>query len=418
MININQKPQDYQNLFLDMDSFFASVEKQVRPKIRNQPIGVTPYAGNTGCIIAKCYQAKKYGISTGCLVGKAKKLCPKIKIIKARPELYTIYHKQIKKVISNLTPFYKPLSVDEFLIDLSQNEQNEKQSLKLAQKMKSKIKKEVGDFLTCSVGISSNYLLSKMAAESNKPDGKVVLRLNNLESFFKTLKLTDIPGISFKMEKRLNKINIKTPLDFLSANREKLVRSLGVNGRSWFYRLKGYQLVKKGVKSKTIGHSHVLPPDYRSKRKATQVIKKLAHKVGARMRKDNYYAKGVKLSIGFFNNYNFKRSRKTAPFSSNSALQKHIGCLLNRCQWKNKPLKVSLRVYNLTKSYSNQSHLFKDLEKSRKISQAIDKINDKFQDSQMISFAGSFEAKKTAPDRIAFSSIPKNKDSEAPQSKD
>jgi hypothetical protein len=93
-------PKDYQTLFLVMNSFFASVEQQVRPDLRGRPIGVTPYTGDSGCIIASSYEAKKMGVKI-CRVGEAKKICPQIKIIESRPALYMIYHKEIRKVIES-----------------------------------------------------------------------------------------------------------------------------------------------------------------------------------------------------------------------------------------------------------------------------------------------------------------------------
>jgi len=94
MFSLNQKPCDFQVLFLDMDSFFASIEQQVQPPLRGQAIGIAPYTGATGCVIAASKEAKTVGVKTGMGVGEAKRIYPKIKIVEARPALYMIYHQE------------------------------------------------------------------------------------------------------------------------------------------------------------------------------------------------------------------------------------------------------------------------------------------------------------------------------------
>jgi len=394
------RPRDYQKLFLDMNSFFASVEKQVQPTIRNIPVGVTPYTGNTGCIIAACYQAKDFGVKTGCRVGEAKKLCPNIKIIKARPALYIIYHKEIKKIIESFSPFYIPLSVDEFAISLSEEEQNKNRSLKIGKRIKEKIKEEVGDYLTCSVGIGPSKLLAKMAAESHKPDGLTILELENLEEFYSKLKLTNIPGIGKGMKKRLNQININNSLEFYQADINLLKRHLGVIGRSWYFNLRGYELNSK-IKNKSIGHSSVLAPIDRNKKNATQVLRKLTHKVGERSRKGRWWAEGVRVSINFLDRSSFNRSKKVTAFNDNRSLDIYVDSILKNCSWSKLPLKVGLLTFNLTKGYNGQLNIFKDIEKSREISKTIDKINSRF-GNHTISYCSAFEAKNKSPNRIAF----------------
>ncbi len=397
---INQKSQDYQKLFLDMNSFFASVEKQVQPSIRDIPVGITPYTGDTGCIIAACYQAKDFGVKTGCRVGEAKKLCPDIKIIEARPALYIIYHKELKKVVESFSPFYTPLSVDEFVINLERNEQNRKTSLEIGRQIKEKIREEVGDYLTCSVGIGPSKLLAKMAAESKKPDGLTLLELKKLENFYSTLELTDIPGIAKGMGRRLSQIGINSPLEFYQADLGLLKRHLGVIGRSWYFSLRGYELESR-VKNRSIGHSSVLAPEDRNKRRATQVLRKLAHKVGERIRERDWWAEGVRVSVSFLGKGQFSRSKKIAPFKDNRSLNIHIDSILKNCSWPKPPLKVSVSAFNLTKQFNGQLNLFEDIDRSRQISEMIDQINSKF-GRQTISTASAFQAKDKSPNRIAF----------------
>lgn len=401
-MSITSKPKDFQKLFLDMDSFFASIEQQVQPTLRNVPIGITPYVGDTGCIIAASKEAKKLGIKVGCLVKDAKRIIPNIKIIESRPALYTIYHKEIKCIVNSLTPFNKALSIDEFLINLSPSEQNENSATKLAIEIKNKIKDNVGDYLTCSIGIAPNGFLAKMAGEREKPDGLNILKLKNIESFYKNLPdLKDITGINFRMEINLKNFGIYSPLKFYKTSLTQLRRFLHHWGRLWFYRLRGYEVDEIVSKTKTIGHSHVLAPELRDPQKAKSVIKKLIYKVGYRLRQKNCGAKGVFVSIRFLNHTNFYQSLSTPIFSDNFTLTKYIFKILENCNWNNQVLRVAVSVFNLVPFSDNQISIFEDLEKSKRASIALDKISDKYGANTIVP-ASVFIANDSAPDRIPF----------------
>jgi DNA polymerase-4 len=82
-------------LFVDMNSFFASCEQQENPDLRGHPVAVAPMLVDTTCAIAASSEAKAFGIKTGTPIWEARKRCPHIKIVQARPKLYVEYHHQI-----------------------------------------------------------------------------------------------------------------------------------------------------------------------------------------------------------------------------------------------------------------------------------------------------------------------------------
>jgi DNA polymerase-4 len=376
----NKKPEDFQNLFLDMDSFFASVEQQVNPPLRGKPVGVAPYTGNTGCIIAASKEAKKLGIKTGFGVGEAKYKCPQIKIIEARPALYMIYHKEIKKVLESISPFCEPLSVDEFLIELSPSEQNYKKSCEIGYRIKQRISYNVGDFLTCSVGVGPNKFLSKMAAESEKPDGLTILKLQNLENFYLFLKdLTDLTGINHQLKKRLNYFGIFSPIEFYNLSQSNLIKILSHFGKMWYFRLRGYEVDNFVSKTKTIGHSHVLEPEFRDRKSAENVIRKLIFKAGSRLRSKKITASGIYVNVSFVDKTRFSKSKKVASFDDNLSFTKNVFNILNECSWNSKPILVSAGAFSLSTNYQNhQISIFPEIEKLRKMSESLDRLNDKF----------------------------------------
>src|SRR5271155_5345509 len=100
-------------LFLDLNSYFASVEQQDRPELRGRPVGIVAVATDSTCCLAASYEAKAYGVKTGTSVTDAKALCPQIEIVVARPKLYVEYQHKIIQAMEEQLPVYRAFSVDE-----------------------------------------------------------------------------------------------------------------------------------------------------------------------------------------------------------------------------------------------------------------------------------------------------------------
>lgn len=396
-----QPPKDFSNLFLDMNAFFASVEQQVQPPLRGKPICIAPYTGNTGCCIAKSYEAKAFGINTGHLVSDAKKLCPQIIILESRPELYMFYHRQIAQVLEGFSPFLRTLSIDEFDIKLTGLDRNKNAAIKMANNLKQAIRKKVGDYLNCSIGISANSWLAKVAGELKKPDGLVILTLKELPTLYRTLQLTDLPGINFAMERQLKRRKIKNPFDFFCQPLNNLFRWFGHPGRVWYHRLRGFETDDTKTTTKSIGHQHVLAPKFRDKMAARLVMTKMAQKCAARLRSKNFYAGGVSIYVGFFDAPTYHKNISIGLIADSQSIQKLVLKLYDECPVKNPPFRLGVTLFNLVQIKDRQISLFSEIEKSLQVSIAMDKINNRFGDetiypASMLGFADA------VPNRIPF----------------
>ena len=93
-------------LFLDLNSYFASVEQQENPALRGKPVAVVPMMADSTCAIAASYEAKAYGVKTGTPVYEAKKMCPGLKLVLARHDVYVDYHHRIFEEVIKHTPSY------------------------------------------------------------------------------------------------------------------------------------------------------------------------------------------------------------------------------------------------------------------------------------------------------------------------
>lgn len=395
------KPKNYLELFLDMDSFFASVEQQVQPPLREVPVGIAPYTGSTGCIIAASKNAKNQGIKVGTSVAEARRINPQVKILESRPFLYHLYHKEIVRVLSDFTPFLRILSIDEMMLPLDQFEQNQEEATKIAFKIKQKIRQEVGDFLTCSIGVGPNHFLAKVAAEAKKPDGLNFVRLDELADFYGELELLDLPGINLRMQQALNLIGVRSPLDFYQTKDDFLARFFHWPGRLWYYRLRGYEVDDYQSRTATIGHSFVLPPQFRSQLGARKVIVKLATKVGYRLRQQNFQARSLSLFIRFLNGRSDRQFVNFSPISDSQTIIRHALNLFEKIDFsESAPINIFLVAFKLAQT-DRQRSLFAEIQKISNLSQAMDEINDEF-GPDSIYFAETDHDQSIAPNRIPF----------------
>jgi len=396
-----KNPQNTQVLFLDMNAFFASVEQQVQPTLRGKPVGIAPYIGDSGCIISQSYEAKSFGVKTGLRVGEAKKACPQMKIIEARPALYSLYHKELVNLVHTFSPFVSVASIDEMYVKLTPLEQNSLAAEKLAIEIKKAIKVRVGDWLRCSIGIGPNSFLAKQAAEFKKPDGYFEIKLENLNDYYDAVNLTDLKGINYQMEKWCHRINIYSPLQFYQADLGYLRKHWGHPGANWYFKLHGHEITEAKNSTKTIGHSCVLPPEMRTIKSARLVMAKLVEKTAYRLRKEGYWAQGVHVSVYFLNRVYWAQSMVCPLFSDNQTFLEHAMRLIDRCKISGSPIRISVTLYKIVYTKDVQYSLFGNTEKKLNISRAIDHLNDKY-GAQTVSIADSFGSRDYAPDRIPF----------------
>jgi DNA-binding transcriptional MerR regulator len=152
-------------LFLDLNAFFASCEQQEAPALRGKPLIVVQTLTDSAVAIAASYAAKAFGIKTGTLVRDARRLCPGVIPVQANHRLYTDYHERILKAVDTCLPVEKVMSIDEMACRLMGTERQVMVALELALKVKRALREQVGEYLTCSVGVAPNVFLGKVGSD-------------------------------------------------------------------------------------------------------------------------------------------------------------------------------------------------------------------------------------------------------------
>jgi DNA polymerase-4 len=394
-------------LVIDFNSYFASVEQQENPKLRGKPVAVVPMMADTTCCIAASYEAKKYGVKTGTMVGDAKRMCPGIHLIEAEHRVYIKYHEKLVAAVESCIHVEEVMSIDEMACELPTNLRETGQVIALAKKIKKTIAETVGTELRCSIGAAPNKFLAKTASDMQKPDGLVLIQQEELPERLYHLELRDLCGIGRNMEERLQRHGLFTVKALCEADKD-LLRQVwgGYEGERMFQRLRGDEVWHPASKKTCIGHSHVLAPEKRNDSSALAISDRLLQKALMRLRKDGYLAAALHLTL------KYEGKTKWSDDITFQETQDTLECIrLLHQLWKRRPrqerriMAVGVTLFNLVAENNHTLSLFPKSEDRKKLNTVMDKLNKQF-GKDTLYYGGAFEALKDAPMRIAFNHIP------------
>lgn len=395
-------------IFVDLNSYFASIEQELRPELRGQPVGIVPVDADSTCCIAASYQAKAYGIKTGTSVADAKALCPHLILVEARPRLYVEYHHRISAAIERCIPIQQVMSCDEFACQLLGRERTLLRATAIAYEIKRELR-GVGITLGCSVGLAPNRLLAKIAGDMQKPDGLMIFERRYLPQSLYSLKLSDIPGIGNRMEQRLLAEGVSTMRQLCALARERMHAIWGgvLGDRLWLW-LRGEDFLEPPARPlQTLSRQHILPPDCRTPEKARAIALKLLHSTARRMRRNDLWAGGISLHVGFYEHPAFLRQVRIEPCHDPHTLQEHLIALWSRVPAYT-PSDLSVALTHLDRAPAPDLFgidLFHESNARERVGTALDTLNSRYGLNTV--YLGSIhQVRKEAPTRIPFGPPP------------
>ena len=393
------------SLYVDFDSYFASVEQQVDPALRGRPIGVAPVDAESTCCIAASYEAKRFGVRTGTIVREARQLCPDIAIVIAQPRLYVQYHLRLIDAIKTSIPVSKIGSIDEMACTLIGRERQRENAVAIAKDIKAAVA-GVAEAIHCSIGIAPNEFLAKTATDMQKPDGLVVLEQDDLPQALYRLDLRDLCGIGASMERRLAAHGIHTVEQLCTASAADLRAAWGsIEGERFHDKLRGRVWEEAPTQRRSIGHSHVLAPEYRNRAAADAVLKKLLQKAAMRLRDAGMVAGLLQVKVKYLGADSWEASCRLDNTDDSRALLRALMSLLAERHDRKPPLAVGVTLTQLLERAGSSGSLFPDVNENPALTRLIDRINGRYGNNKIF-FGGSHEAMASAPMRIAFNRIP------------
>ncbi len=414
-------PSPLKWLYVDFNSYFASVEQQLQPALRGKPVAVVPVETDSTCAIAASYEAKAFGVKTGTPIWEARQKCPELICVLARHDAYVDYHHRAIDEINRHIPVSAVCSIDEMACLLMRNEANPDAAKHIALSIKAGLAANLGPWVRCSIGVAENRYLAKVATDLEKPDGLTILMPDEVKARLMALDLRDLPGIGRNMERRLHLAGIHSMADIWALDRRKMRSVWGsIWGERMWYLLRGYDLPELETKRRSLGHSHVLGPTLRPPHMAINMARRLTLKACSRMRRMGYYATIIGFSARLEDGRRIYTESRCRPAQDSMTFldmlllfwEAHIpkgqGVLIK---------KLSVVLHGLVHEDAVQPDLFDDfaesipklrrnVERDNRLSHALDRINHRFgRDSALIGMLPS-QGRGFSGTKIAFTRIP------------
>lgn len=227
-------------LHIDFDYFYAQCEEIRSPELKTKPVAVCVYSdrgGDSGAIATANYMARKFGVKSGMPIHFAKKRLEERADSVFLPtdfDYYSEVSEKAMKIIEEFADVFEYVGRDEAYLDISSKTQGDyNKASHIAQQIKNAVREKLK--LTCSIGVSPNKLVSKIASDFKKPDGLTVVPKEKVEAFLEPLSVRDIPGIGKKTEQKFAEMNIETILDLKKLDVFSLNQQLGRKSGSHIY---------------------------------------------------------------------------------------------------------------------------------------------------------------------------------------
>lgn len=369
-------------LHSDCNCFYASVECALNPALKGKPVAVS---GNPekrhGIILAKSEEAKKFGVKTGEAIWQAKKKCPQLITLPPNFSKYVEYSKSVKEIYYKYTDMVESFGLDEAWLDVTGSTRLFGNGYKIAQKIRSRIKKELD--ITVSIGVSYNKIFAKLGSDYKKPDAVTLINKSNYKHMVWSLPAEDLLYVGSATKKKLNSLGIftigqiaNTPVDILKKNLGKLGQMLHsfANGND----TSTVALYGETSPVKSIGNSTTSPRDLKDITDVKIIMGVLADSVARRMREQGLSCMLVSITVRDNSLCSFTRQKKLLSYTdiTSEILNTALALFKESYSWKKPIRSLGLSVSELTcKDSGTQLSLFED-NKKRLRQESLDKTTD------------------------------------------
>ena len=378
-------------LHCDMNNFYASVECMLNPSLRGHPVAVGGDVENRhGIILAKNYEAKKFGIQTGEALWQAKQKCPKLIIVPPHYEEYLKYSRLAHSIYADYTDLIEPYGMDEVWMDVTGSTKAFGSGEVIANTLRERIKYELG--LTISVGVSFCKVFAKLGSDMKKPDAVTVIPKDSFRDIIWDLPASDMLGVGRSTEKFLSSYGIHTIGQLANAYPDLMQRKLGKNGMVLLAFANGEDRSKVAPQDyeppmKSIGHGITTMQDLENNAEVWNIMLALTQDIGHKLRVYNKNAAGVAIYIRYIVDKQIagKQWQCQLPVRTHSAaiIAKEAYRLFERSYGWEYPIRsVTVRAINLcSQDLPEQLQFFSDaatVERKEKLETAIEDIRRRF----------------------------------------
>jgi DNA polymerase-4 len=373
---------------VDMNAFYIGCEMARKPELKGMPAAVAGDPKNRGGIIlSPNYDARKYGVKTTMLIHEARKLCPNIVFVSPEHSYYSFMSGKVMDILARYAPVVQQNSIDEAWLDLTGCEGLFGRPREIAEKIMKDIMEELD--LWCSIGISENKFLSKMASEMKKPLGISELWQSEIKEKLWPLKVRDMYGVGKQSEKKLNNMGIFTIGDIAKCDRRMLIKEFGKYGEEIHMLSNGMDpspVDARGYhENKSISRSTTLSEDTADMEYLKNILLELAEEVGLDARRQEYKGKTVSIVVKYSDFQTITRQKSLSPTNLTKEIYE-TGVKLLEDNWnKTRPIRlIGIGISGSQEEDMQQMSLFdispqkNDTKREEKLEKAMDAIKEKY----------------------------------------
>jgi len=372
-------------LHLDMNCYFATLEQQAYPNLRGKPIGIAGKGkGERTVVCSASIEAKKLGVKSGMSTWEAAKFCSDLILIPATYQRYIYISQKIFQLLERFAPKVDVFSIDEAFLDLG-SDISWDEAKNMANQMKQLIKKEIGEWVTCSIGISYGKTLAKLASEMQKPDGLTVIKREDFTTIAKVTPISELCGIGFRLTPRLNRMGVETIYDLSIMPKDMLVTVFGDYTGSWLHSISNGQddnilrSFRDLPQEKSVGHSYTLPRDITSQSDVRKVLLLLSERVGVRLRHSNLSGKTISVYLRYFDGSGWGQRQVQKEFIVDGLDIYRAGAKLLGGIDQLKPVRlIAISITDLLTQQQTTAPIFAEERDYHQLIGAVDKINDRW----------------------------------------
>lgn len=374
----------------DLDAFFVSVECLNNEALKGKPLIVGGHS-DRGVVASCSYEARKFGIHSAMPVKLARRLCPEVQIIRGDMDSYTRFSKQITDIIASEVPVFEKSSIDEFYIDMTGMDKFFGCS-KYILELRKKIIKESG--LPVSYGLASNKLISKVATNEAKPNGRMEIAWGQEKSFLAPLPIEKLPMVGKQTSELLRSMGVDTLAVLSQIPPEMMMNLLGKSGLELWRRANGIDEtpIVPYHQQKSIGTEQTFEADTIDIGFLQRQLMRMTEQIAFELRNNNKLAGCITVKIRYSDFQTVTRQASIAYTASDHILQEKARDLFE--QLYDRRLLVRLLGVRFTHLVPGnpQINLFDDTYQTVNLYQAIDKIKRRYGEDILIRAAGKLFA--------------------------
>lgn len=286
-------------LHVDLDAFYASVEQLADPELAGRPV-IVGGLGNRGVVAAASYEAREFGVHSAMPMAQARRACPHAAFLAPRFEAYSAASRAVMDILDSFTPLVEPIAADEAFLDVAGARRTFGTGPEIGAAIRARILGETG--LVASVGAARTKHLAKLASDSAKPDGLLVIEPGTELEFLHPLPARRLWGVGPATQARLDRLGISTVGDIAAMPESALVAALGVSHGRHLHALahnRDARAVQPSRATKSVGHEETFATDITDRRSLRREIARLSERVARRLRDHGLTARTVRLKVRF-----------------------------------------------------------------------------------------------------------------------